>query len=489
MIDQHEIDTIKQGVDLVPFMQACGVQLKQVGGNYRGFCPFHEDTTPSLTVNPKENLWNCFGCDKGGDNIRFVQLFDKLSFDEAVERLKGYFPGGELPKNRKPKAAVKEEKRKITVQDKKLLARVVSYYQHTFTEDKRGLEYLRNRGISDKQSLADFGTGFVNGSLKNILPDDPEVIKTLKNIGILNKKGNETFYNCVVFPLYDKDGGIVNLYGRNIDPENGVNHLYLSGSRQGIINRQAVKRSSTIILTESIIDALTLYDQGFKNVIPAYGVNGLTDDHLFIFNSAVKEVYICFDGDKAGKEGAGKAAEQLKEKGIITHLVTLPDKDINIYFNRHTPEEFEQILKAANPESVEQSDSLNKRKQTLYRQEEHGFTVGYAKRQYQVKGIQRGDTQLKATIKVSEEMNSGDTILISYQVPLKSSPASSGLMLIGIFLLFFIGRNKLIDTDARLSDCTSQCPYGKLFMSWNNTAFFASTHNDMTAFLPYLLES
>ncbi len=86
---------------------------------------------------------------------------------------------------------------------------------------------------------------------------------------------------------------------------------------------------------------------------------------------------------------------------IATFVIT--DKDINIYFNRHTPEEFEQLLKAGNPESVEQSDSLNKRKQTLYIQEEHGFTVGYAKRQYQVKGIQRGNTQLKATIKVSED--------------------------------------------------------------------------------------
>ncbi|MCP3955826.1 MAG: toprim domain-containing protein, partial [Desulfobacterales bacterium] len=404
MINQDEIDTIKQDVDLVPFMQACGIELRQVGGNYQGFCPFHEDTTPSLTVNRKENLWNCFGCDKGGDNIRFVQLFDKLSFNEAVERLKGYFPGGELPKKGKTKRPAK--KPELAVKDKKLLARVVSYYQHTFTEDKRGLDYLKNRGISDKH-VADFGTGFVNGSLKNILPDDPEVIKTLKGIGILNKKGNETFYNCVVFPIYDKDGGIVSLYGRNIDPESGVSHLYLSGSRQGIINRQAVKRSSTIILTESIIDALTLYDQGFTNAIPAYGVNGLTDDHLFLFNSAVKEVYLCFDSDKTGKEGAAKTAEQLKEKGVQkTHVVTLPDKDINIYFNRHTPEEFEQLLKAANPESVEQSDSLNKRKQTLYRQEEHGFTVGYAKRQYQVKGIQRGNTQLKATIKVSEEITS-----------------------------------------------------------------------------------
>ena len=138
-VNQDEIDAIKQGVDLVPFMQACGIELKQVGGNYRGHCPFHEDSTPSLTVNPKENLWNCFGCDKGGDNIRFVQLFDRISFNEAVERLKGYFPGGTLPKNGKNNKAIKKKNAKpvsvrteqgLTVQAKKLLARVVEHYQH-----------------------------------------------------------------------------------------------------------------------------------------------------------------------------------------------------------------------------------------------------------------------------------------------------------------------------------------------------------------------
>jgi len=404
MIEEERIENIKANTDLVSLVRSKGVQLRKNGKGYKGKCPFHEDDDPSFSVNSEQNLWNCFGCDKGGDVIRFVELIDQVDFKEAVNRLSDQ---ASIPSKQKTKAAVKEERKEITVANKKLLARVVSYYQHTFTEDKRGLEYLKNRGITNKQSFTDFGTGFVNGSLKNILPDDPEVIKTLKELGILNKKGNETFYNCVVFPIYDKDGGIINLYGRNINPDNGVTHLYLAGSRSGIINRQAVKRSSTIILTESIIDALTLYDQGFTNVIPVYGVNGLTDDHLFLFDhKKVKEVYLCFDSDKAGKEGAAKATEKLKKEKILTHLVTLPDKDINIYFNRHTPEEFEGLLKAANPESVEQSESLNKRKQTFYSREEHGFTVGYAKRQYQVKGIQRGDTQLKATIKVSEEITS-----------------------------------------------------------------------------------
>jgi DNA primase catalytic core len=415
-IEEEQINRIKEGVDLVALVRSRGVSLKKNGKGYKGICPFHEDDDPSLSVNPEKNLWNCFGCGTGGDPIRFVELIDGVDFKEAVKRLvENAPPASEVRSQRtEDRKATKDldparrgKRKEVTVADRKLLARVVSYYQHTFTEDTRGLDYLKGRGITDKQSLLDFGVGFVNGSLKNILPEDPEVITSLKNLGILNQKGNETFYNCVVFPLFDQDGGVVNLYGRNIDPENGVSHLYLAGSRSGIINRQAVKRSSTILLTESIIDALTLYDQGFKNVIPAYGVNGLTDDHLFLFNCGVKEIYICFDSDQAGKDGAAKTAKQLKEKGVEkTYITELPDKDINIYFNRHTPEEFEELLKSANPESIEQSDSLNKRKQTLYRQEDHGFTVGYAKRQYQVKGIQRGDTQLKATIKVSEDITS-----------------------------------------------------------------------------------
>ncbi|BCL63155.1 hypothetical protein DGMP_38480 [Desulfomarina profundi] len=113
MTNQDEIDAIKQGVDLAPFMKACGIELKQVGGNYQGFCPFHENTkSPSLTVNPRENLWNC---------SRTTSPEESCRYQKAEAR----------------KAAVKEqnEKARISVSDKKLLARVVGYYQHTFTED------------------------------------------------------------------------------------------------------------------------------------------------------------------------------------------------------------------------------------------------------------------------------------------------------------------------------------------------------------------
>jgi DNA primase len=301
MIGKETIESIKQGVDLVALIQSRGISLKKNGRGYVGLCPFHEDKKPSLSVNVQTNLWQCFGCGAGGDVIRFVELFDKVAFPQAVKSLEAASP------NLKADHEVKPIHRDslLTTKELKLLERVVSYYQHTFTQDQRGLNYLKNeRSITDPQSLKDFGAGYVNGTLLEILPQDEEVINVLKKIGLLNAKGHELFYNSVVFPLYNQNGSVVNLYGRSIDDGHEVHHLYLPGPRQGIINRQAVKRSQTILLTESIIDALTLYAQGFKNTIPIYGVNGLLEEHLSLLNRRIKEAYLVFDADEAGRKGA-----------------------------------------------------------------------------------------------------------------------------------------------------------------------------------------
>lgn len=408
MIEKERIAHIKDTIDLKTYIEKfAGTTFKKNGKGYVCRCPFpdHEDKTPSFIVTPSEKLWNCFGCNRGGDIFEFGRIYFNLDFPQVFEKLDTKAP---TAKPKKPTPAPKKTSAKpkmLTVKEKKLLARVVGYYQHTFTEDTAGIDYLKNvRGITDNQTLTDFGAGYVNGTLSELLPDDEDIIKSLKTIGILNKKGNETFYNCVVFPLYDQSGAVVNLYGRNIDDDNGVTHLYLPGSRSGLVNRQAVKRSQSIILTESIIDALTLYDQGFKNVMPIYGTNGLLDDHLFFFYRKVKETYLVFDADDAGNKAAETVSMRFSEKNITPHIVKLPVKDVNIYFKRHTPEEFESLLKSANPKSLEQSDKINDRKKTLYKDTENGFVVGYGERQYQVKGIQRGNTQLKVTIKASADV-------------------------------------------------------------------------------------
>ena len=409
MIEQEKIDRIKTTVDMVALAEARGIKLKKNGRGYFGLCPFHDDKNPSLSINPKTNLWQCFGCGAAGDVIRFIELFDRVDFTEAVRILSANEMTAKSP-TRKPTPQPQPKEtpdntKPLTVKQKKLLARVIAYYQHTLEETTQGLDYLKNkRGITRNQSLKDFGAGYVNGTLLSILPDDDQITKDLKSIGILNTKGNERFLNCVVFPLFDASGAVVNLYGRNIDEGCDLTHLYLPGSRSGLVNRQAVKRSQAILLTESVIDALTLYDQGFKNVMPLYGTNGLIDDHLSYCKGRIKEAYLVFDADDPGRKAAQAVGLQLKDKDITPYTVELPVKDVNIYFNRHTPEQFEALLKQANPKSLEHSDHVHPRKKTLYKHTEQGFIVGYGERQYYVKGIQRGETQLKAVIKASGDV-------------------------------------------------------------------------------------
>lgn len=120
----------------------------------------------------------------------------------------------------------------------RLSGRVVSFYHQTFCEDRRAMEYLKSRGIADKEIFADFEIGFSNGTLFNALPGEGEVWEALKEIGILNAQGREVFYDCAVFPVFDENQDCVDLYGRKIT-DGEENLLYLPGPRHGVFNCQA----------------------------------------------------------------------------------------------------------------------------------------------------------------------------------------------------------------------------------------------------------
>jgi DNA primase len=405
-IAKEEIEAIKKAHDLRALIEAYGITLKKKGSNYVGLCPFHKEKTPSFTVNPKTNLYHCFGCNAGGDVIGFICKKDGVSFREAVDKLRGQKAER---REQKPEKKTKESSAPTSsITRTHLLNRVVSFYHQSFCEDPRAREYLRTRGIIDNAIFSDFTIGYSNGTLLNTIPDEGDITADLKEIGILNERGNEMFYGCAVFPIFDENKDCVGLYGRRIGDKEPA-HLYLPGPRRGVINYQAVKRSKSIILTESIIDALTLYSAGFKDVIPCYGVNGLTGDHLALFaRHQTKEVYICFDRDAAGKEGVARVAAQLKEKGIEPYIIALPaiqeyqDKvDINTFFllTAEAPAIFENLLKAANSRASMRSDKIVKHEQKAYEKTDTGLVVQYGDRRYDVRGIVREGVKLKATIK------------------------------------------------------------------------------------------
>lgn len=203
MIEQERIDAIKGGVEVAPFLQSLGIALKKNGKGLHGHCPFHDDQkTPSLSVTPGKNLWQCFGCGKGGDIIEFVQLFDQVDFKTAVQKLETYLPTADSMPSQTKKAVKKEgadPAKPLTAAHIKLLARVIDFYHAAFCEDPRAVDYLATRGITDKQIFADHKLGLANGTLLNVLPAEGEIMKQLQELGILNAKGNEHFWCFRVF--------------------------------------------------------------------------------------------------------------------------------------------------------------------------------------------------------------------------------------------------------------------------------------------------
>jgi DNA primase len=394
MIEKEKIEAVKAGVDLAALVRSRGIELKKNGKGWFGLCPFHDDKNPSLSVNPDKNLWQCFGCGAAGDAIRFVELFDKVDFKEAVARLSVNGDRSSAAKSFSLKPSPP-----LSVKLKKLLSRVIAFYHTAFCEDPRARRYLESRGITDKALYRAHKIGFANGTLLNALPDEGDIYEDLKQLGVLTQKGQEHFYGYATLPLYDMAGDPAGIYGRRIDEMvagNVPDHLYLPGQRRGLFNRQAAKGNSEIILTESVIDSLTLINVGIKNTIPSYGTNGFTDDHVAWFKQcAVETVYVCFDADASGKKAAETVSAKLQAEGLRVRPITLPDgQDINSFFSltAGASVQFKDLLYRADPQAV-------KKEKDSYIKTDFGFIATISGRRYEVRGISKADARLKATVK------------------------------------------------------------------------------------------
>jgi len=344
--------------------------------------------------------------------IQFVQWMDKISFPDAVKRLNGEHQleaFADAPK--KSSSSTAERPVVNPAQRIKLLTRVANFYQTCFANHPEGLKYLvKQRGIHTVTHFKNYQLGYADGSLLEALPQDDESLALFKTLGVLTNKGRELFKDCVVFPLFDDQGNVVNLYGRRvIDGE--VNHLYLPGSKVGLWNYQAARRSTSLLLTESVLDALTLIDRGLQDVMPCYGVHGLTDDLLaHLEKCTIKDVMLCFDEDAAGRRGIEKVTAQLTEKNIIVHAMALPDgEDVNTFLNRHSITDFQTLLQESDPHTTHQTEAekTDAANAPRYEKTEHGFKLFIGQRCYEVKAIARQGTQLKATIKAHVKDKNG----------------------------------------------------------------------------------
>ena len=410
-IENEKYEAIKK-LSLPEILRNYGMQLKSVRSwgllnraeSYQTLCPFHEEKTPSLNINFKKDkwLWNCFGCGKGGNVIDFVMGYEKISFKEAYEKLSGKGDKSEGEENVGARLSRPEESvanAEQTIPRGEILARVVEIYHQSLCEDKRGQDYLAQRGIKDGELIREHKLGFANGKLKEILPatQTHETIQALKELGVLNEKGNEHFYNCVVFPIYNENGAVVGMYGRNIEETASIKHLYLRGERKGVWNWQAIKSSQEIILTESIIDALSAWELGERNVVPMYGVNGLTPDHERLMKEyRTQKVRLCFDNDEAGRDARERVKEKIMKLGIEVENLFLPSeyKDLN-----------EVQTRGGIFPSLKEKNSLYEIERPLkypeLEQKEEGIYFDFGKRKYRIRGLGGKTTEnLRVNLKV-----------------------------------------------------------------------------------------
>ncbi len=352
-IPETEIERLKEAVPMERLVEASGIELKKGGKDLLGRCPFHEDDTASLVVTPGKNLWHCFGCGIGGGPIDWVMKRHGVSFRHAVELLRaevglavGGGDGAELGARRRARLPAPVA---LDAGEQELLDQVIGYYHETLLASPEALAYLERRGIASRELIEQHRLGLANRTLGLRLPvaqvkAGAEVRGRLQKIGLIRESGHEHFNGSLVVPIFDQAGHVVEVYGRKLLDNLRAGtplHLYLPGPHRGVWNERGLMGQGEVILTEALIDAMTFWCAGYRNVTAAYGVEGLTEDHLTALKRCgVRRVLIAFDRDDAGERGAEKAAERLMAEGLECYRVQFPKgMDANEYALKVTPAE------------------------------------------------------------------------------------------------------------------------------------------------------
>ncbi len=237
-----------------------------------------------------------------------------------------------------------------------LLSRVVEHYHRTFCERKDAQAYLAKRGLTDTDVLKAFKVGYADGSLLKTIPKDGDVKQELLSLGVLTRESRELLGGCVVVPIPDPiSGEWTTLYGRGMRTPR---HCYLTGPLRGVLNFQAARSGDEVILTESVLDALSFHQVGVSNAIPLYGTNGFTADHLDLLKrEGIKRVILALDGDAPGRRAATALKEKLASLGIAVRVMPYPPniKDPNellVSCNGNAQAVFAKMLNEAEPRTA-----------------------------------------------------------------------------------------------------------------------------------------
>ena len=364
-IPEVELERLKQEVSLARLIESQGMALISQGKDLACRCPWHAgDDTPSCIISPKTNLWHCFGCNAGGTVIDWVMRSHKISFRHACELLLKEHPSlaasgassGPVPKLSAGKLRSAQSFQLPAGEvdgDQVLLDQVIEFYHHTLKSSPEALAYLEKRGLGSMELIERFRLGYANRTLAYRLAPKQykagaQMRTALQRVGILRDSGHEHLNGSIVVPLWgpvdgnlnnaslDSPRHVVGAYGRKLldNLRAGTSkHLYLPGPHRGVLNRESLEGQSEVILCEALLDALTFWAAGYRNVTSCYGVNGFTEELLAALKSCgAQRILIAFDRDEPGDRAAETLAKRLMTEGFECFRLQFPKgMDANEY--------------------------------------------------------------------------------------------------------------------------------------------------------------
>ena len=303
------------------------VDLKKSGNSYKGLCPFHNEKTPSFTVDDKKQLFHCFGCGEGGDVVSFIMHKEGLSYIDSMKYLAN-------------KAGIKLDNTKSSKENKRLnrlydINRdIMMYFYKNLLTDKAGQTYLKNRGFRSN-IVNTFMLGFAKNSWDDLISYVKEkdyLLDDIENLGLIKKSQNGKYYdkyrNRLIFPIINHYGKVIGFGGRSIDstmpkylnsPESEVFKKRYNLYGLNIFKKQSNK---DIILVEGYMDVIGLNNQGIDQAVASLGTS-LTNDQAKLLKRYAKNVYICYDEDNAGIKATDRAIEILLDEGIKPNIISL----------------------------------------------------------------------------------------------------------------------------------------------------------------------
>lgn len=369
LIPQQFIDDVLDRVDIVEVIDR-RVTLKKAGRNYTACCPFHDEKTPSFSVNPDKQFYYCFGCGAGGNSVGFIMDYDNLDFPAAVESLAAIV-GLEVPREEQRPGSNQQSK-----SQSQSLYEALSWASRHFQGQLRqhpnkqqAIDYLKNRGLSG-EIARDFGIGYAPPGWDNLLKaldandQYKQRVNQLETCGMLVKKDNGDFYDRfrerIIFPIRDNRGRVIAFGGRVLNddkpkylnsPETPVFHKQreLYGLYEA---RKANRQLDYLLLVEGYMDVVSLVQYGISNAVATLGTASSIYHLEKIFRHTTKLV-VCFDGDEAGTKAASRLMETslpaMSDGREICFLFLPQGEDPDTYVRDKGKDAFFQLVEQATP--------------------------------------------------------------------------------------------------------------------------------------------